>query len=76
MAWLVTAAEGSGDGRERTLDRQPEDVARSPESRARERGERWYGFSFDELTQNFEISKSKMSVFLFQRTRGYGIYVL
>lgn len=72
----MTAAEGSGDGRARTLDRQPEDVARSPESRARERGERLYGFSFDELTQNFEIRKSKMNVFLFQHTCGYGIYVL
>ena len=76
MAWLVTTAEGSGDGRARTLDGQPEDVVRSPESRAREREERLYGFSFDELTQSFEVRKSKMNVFLFQRTCGYGIYVL
>jgi hypothetical protein len=42
----------------------------------RRREKRLYGFSFDELTQNFEIRKSRMNIFPSQCTCGHGICVL
>ena len=70
----MITAEGCGDGSARVPDRQPKDMARKQDQRKREK--RSYGFSLDELTQNFELRKSRMNMFLFQCTCGHGICVL